>query len=68
MPDHVMRRIWPEKRKHDFATDEGLERKGGEHIEAEAETGDLDGDVGGGGEVVEDVAGGERAEGEEAGE
>lgn len=53
--------------QHDFATDESFEREGGEHVEAEAEPGNVyHGIVGG--EVVEDVALRERAEGEEAGE
>ncbi|PQE07524.1 ribosomal biogenesis Gar2 protein [Rutstroemia sp. NJR-2017a BBW] len=53
--------------EHDFAADEGFEREGGEHVKAETETREIDEGVGGG-EVVEDVAEGEGAEGEEAGE
>ncbi|KAF4625824.1 hypothetical protein G7Y89_g12339 [Cudoniella acicularis] len=48
--------------EHDFAADEGFEGEGGEHVEAEAEAGDVHhGAVCG--EVVEDVSLGEGAEG-----
>jgi len=52
---------------HDFATDEAFERQRGQHIQAEAEAGDVDEEVVGG-EVVEDVALCQIAKGEEAGE
>ncbi|KAM0134030.1 hypothetical protein ACHAP3_005747 [Botrytis cinerea] len=48
--------------EHDFATDECFEREGGEHVETEAETGEVDEGVCGG-EVVEDVAEGFGTEG-----
>lgn len=53
--------------EHDFAADEGFERKSSEHVEAETEACNVDHGVVGG-EVIEDVALGEGAEGEEAGE
>ena len=52
---------------HDLAADEAFERQGGEHVEAEAEAGNVDEDVVGG-EVVQDVALGQGAEGKEAGQ
>lgn len=55
-----------EKIHHYLAADEGFEGKSGEHVQPKAEAGDVD--EGGGGEVVEYVAIGEGAEGEEAGE
>ncbi|TGO86853.1 hypothetical protein BPOR_0272g00110 [Botrytis porri] len=51
--------------EHYFATDEGFEGEGGEHVETKAETGEVDEGVCGG-EVVKDVAKGFGAEGEEA--
>lgn len=51
---------------HDFSTDETFEWECREHIETEAEAGDLDHDVALRGEVIEDVALCEVAEGEEA--
>jgi hypothetical protein len=53
---------------HDLPTHKAFEGEGGEHVEAEAETGDLDDDVALGGEVVENVAFCGGAESEEAGE
>jgi hypothetical protein len=53
---------------HDLPTHKAFEGEGGEHVEAEAETGDLDDDVAGGGKVVEDVAFCGGPKGEEAGE
>ncbi|QSZ31574.1 hypothetical protein DSL72_001141 [Monilinia vaccinii-corymbosi] len=48
--------------EHDLAADEGFEGEGREHVEAEAEAGEVDERVGGG-EVVEHVAEGVGAEG-----
>lgn len=53
--------------EHDLAADKGLERQRGEHVEAEAQARDVDHGVVRG-EVVEHVAQGLVAEGEEAGE
>ena len=51
--------------EHDLAADEGLEGQGGEHVEAEAQAGHVDHDVVAG-EIVEHVADGLVAKGEEA--
>ena len=47
---------------HHFAADETFQGEGGEHVEAEAQAGDLHDDGAVDGEVVEDVAGCEVAE------
>jgi hypothetical protein len=51
---------------HNLSAHEAFQGEGSEHVEAEAETGDLDDGVALGGEVVEDVAFCGGAEGEEA--
>jgi hypothetical protein len=48
--------------EHYFPTDESFEGKSGEHVEPETETSDVDQSIVGG-EIVEDVALGEGAEG-----
>lgn len=50
---------------HHLAADECFEREGGEHVQPEAEAGDVN--EGGGRKVVEHVAVGEGTKGEEAG-
>lgn len=67
MQVHVERIAGEPVVEHDLAADEGLEGQGGEHVETEAEPGNVHHDVVTR-EVVEDVTFGERAEGEEAGE
>lgn len=62
---HVERGVWVEVGKDDFATDESFEGQGGEHVEAETETGNVDHGVCGR-KVVEHVALREGAKGEEA--
>ena len=62
MQVHVEGLAWEPVVEDDLAADEGFEREGGEHVEAEAEAGDVDHRAVGG-EVVEDVALGEGAEG-----
>lgn len=59
---------WEEVIVHYLPADEALEGEGSQHVEAEAESGDLHNDRPVDGEVVEDVASGEGAEGEEPGE
>lgn len=67
MPIRLIRLLGEPVIIHHLPADEAFEGEGGEHVEAEAESGDVDEDVVGG-EVVEDVSLGEGAEGEEAGE
>jgi len=55
MEIHVERFVGEPVVEHYFAADEGFEGEGGEHVEAETETGDVYHGVVGG-EVVEDVA------------
>lgn len=53
--------------EHDLPTDKGFQRQSGEHVQPEAEAGDVDHGVVGG-EVVEDVSEGAVAESQEADE
>lgn len=67
MPIRLIRFLWKPIIVHHLPADEAFERQGGEHVEAEAESGDVDQDVIGG-EVIEDVSLCVGAEGEETGE
>lgn len=67
MPPQREGAIGIEVRLHDLAADESLEGHGGEHVEAEAEAGDVDHGVVAA-EIVEHVAEGLVAEDEKAGQ
>lgn len=67
MPHGIEGLVGEPESDHDVAADEALERERRDHVEAEAEAGDVDHEVVGG-EVVEHVALGGGPEGEEAGE
>lgn len=67
MPIRLVRFLWEPIVVHDLPADKAFERQGSEHVEAKTEAGDVD-DYVIGREVVEDIAFGHGAEGEEAGD